>query len=47
MLDDILPPGEYLTNCKVPPDHNKDVVEFAVRMRMKGEDRPLLGVDTN
>jgi DNA recombination protein RmuC len=44
MLDDILPPGEYLTNCKVWPDSN-DVVEFAVRMPIKGEDRPLLPID--
>jgi DNA recombination protein RmuC len=44
MLDDILPPGEYLTNCKVRPDSN-DVVEFAVRMPMKGEERPLLPID--
>ncbi len=44
MLDDILPPGEYLTNCKVRQDSN-DVVEFAVRMPMKGEDRPLLAID--
>ena len=35
MLDDILPAGEYETNCKVRPDSN-DVVEFAVRMPMKG-----------
>jgi len=44
MLDDILPPGEYETNCKVRPDSN-DVVEFAVRMPMKGVDRPLLPID--
>jgi DNA recombination protein RmuC len=44
MLDDILPPGEYLTNCKVRLDSN-DVVEFAVRMPMKGEDRALLPID--
>ena len=44
MLDDILPPGEYETNCKVRPDSN-DVVEFAVRMPMKGADRPLLPID--
>jgi DNA recombination protein RmuC len=44
MLDDILPPGEYLTNCKVRPDSN-DVVEFAVRMPMKGENRALLPID--
>ena len=39
MLDDILPPGEYEANCKVRPDSN-EVVEFAVRMPMKGADRP-------
>ena len=44
MLDDILPPGEYETNCKVRADSN-DVVEFAVRMPMKGEDRALLPID--
>jgi DNA recombination protein RmuC len=44
MLDDILPPGEYEANCKVRPDSN-DVVEFAVRMPVKGADRPLLPID--
>jgi DNA recombination protein RmuC len=44
MLDDILPPGEYLTNCKVRADSN-DVVEFAVRMPAKGTERPLLPID--
>jgi DNA recombination protein RmuC len=44
MLDDILPPGEYETNCKVRADSN-DAVEFAVRMPMKGADRPLLPID--
>jgi DNA recombination protein RmuC len=44
MLDDILPPGEYETNCKVRPDSN-DLVEFAVRMPVKGVDRPLLPID--
>jgi DNA recombination protein RmuC len=44
MLDDILPPGEYLTNCKVRPD-SSDLVEFAVRMPAKGAERPLLPVD--
>ena len=44
MLDDILPPGEYETNCKVRADSN-DVVEFAVRMPAKGADRPLLPID--
>ncbi len=44
MLDDILPPGEYQANCKVREDSN-DVVEFAVRMPMKGENRALLPID--
>ncbi len=44
MLDDILPPGEYETNCKVWPDSN-EVVEFAVRMPVKGTERPLLPID--
>jgi DNA recombination protein RmuC len=44
MLDDILPPGEYLTNCKVRADSN-DAVEFAVRMPAKGTERPLLPID--
>jgi DNA recombination protein RmuC len=44
MLDDVLPPGEYEANCKVRPDSN-DVVEFAVRMPMRGADRPLLAID--
>jgi DNA recombination protein RmuC len=44
MLDDILPAGEYETNCKLHPDRN-DLVEFAVRMPAKGVDRPLLPID--
>ena len=44
MLDDILPPGEYETNCKVRADSN-DAVEFAVRMPVKGAERPLLPID--
>src|SRR5579863_1214330 len=44
MLDDILPPGEYVANCKVRPDSN-DVVEFAVKMPVRGEVRPLLPID--
>jgi DNA recombination protein RmuC len=44
MLDDILPAGEYEMNCKVHPDRN-DVVEFAVKMPMRGETRPLLAID--
>jgi DNA recombination protein RmuC len=44
MLDDILPAGEYESNCRVRPDSN-EVVEFAVRMPMKGAVRPLLPID--
>jgi DNA recombination protein RmuC len=44
MLDDILPAGEYETNCKVRTDSN-DAVEFAVRMPMKGAERALLAID--
>lgn len=44
MLDDILPVGEYETNCKVRPESN-DTVEFAVKMPVRGETRPLLPID--
>ena len=44
MLDDVLPPGAYETNCKVRPGSD-DAVEFAVRMPMKGEVRALLPID--
>jgi DNA recombination protein RmuC len=44
MLDDILPAGEYETNYKVRPESN-DVVEFAVKMPVRGETRPLLPID--
>src|SRR5271168_2066174 len=44
MLDDILPIGEYETNCKVRPESN-DTVEFAVKMPVRGENRPLLPID--
>jgi DNA recombination protein RmuC len=45
MLDDILPPGAYETNKKVRPDSD-DVVEFAVVMPMRGENRPVLPIDS-
>jgi DNA recombination protein RmuC len=45
MLDDILPPGAYETNKKVRPDSD-DVVEFAVIMPMRGENRPVLPIDS-
>ncbi len=44
LLDDILPAGEYETNCKVRPESN-DTVEFAVKMPVRGESRPLLPID--
>ena len=44
MLDDVLPPGTYLTNHKIHPDSD-DMVEFAVIMPMRGEQRPLLPID--
>src|SRR5215475_9097842 len=45
MLDDILPPGSYQTNTKVRADSD-DAVEFAVIMPMRGDDRPLLPIDS-
>jgi DNA recombination protein RmuC len=45
MLDDILPPGAYETNKKVRPDSD-EVVEFAVIMPMRGENRPVLPIDS-
>jgi DNA recombination protein RmuC len=44
MLDDILPVGEYETNCNVRPE-GSDTVEFAVKMPVRGENRPLLPID--
>jgi DNA recombination protein RmuC len=44
MLDDILPPGSYETNCKLRPDSD-EAVEFALVMPMRGTDRPFLSID--
>lgn len=44
MLDDILPPGAYLTNHRVRPDSD-EAVEFAVLMPMKADPRPVLPID--
>ncbi len=41
LLDDILPPGSYETNCRVRPDSD-DAVEFAVRMPTRGSSPALL-----
>ena len=44
MLDDVLPPGAYETNCKLRPDSD-EAVEFAVTMPMRGDVRPYLPID--
>ena len=44
MLDDVLPPGTYHTNHKIRPD-SEDMIEFAVIMPMRGDNRPLLPID--
>jgi DNA recombination protein RmuC len=44
MLDDVLPPGSYETNCKLRPDSD-EAVEFAVLMPMRGTERPFLPID--
>ncbi|MDE2516438.1 MAG: DNA recombination protein RmuC [Rhodospirillales bacterium] len=44
MLDDILPAGSYETNRKLR-EGSDDMVEFAVRMPMRGDDPPLLPID--
>jgi DNA recombination protein RmuC len=44
ILDDILPPGAYETNCRIRPDSD-EAVEFAVIMPVRGERRPLLPID--
>ncbi len=41
LLDDILPPGSYETNCRLSPDSD-EAVEFAVRMPGRGGTAPLL-----
>ncbi|MBV8576349.1 MAG: DNA recombination protein RmuC [Acetobacteraceae bacterium] len=44
MLDDVLPPGSYETNCKLRADSD-EAVEFAVLMPMRGTERPFLPID--
>ncbi|MGH7101784.1 MAG: DNA recombination protein RmuC [Acetobacteraceae bacterium] len=44
MLDDLLPPGAYETNCKLREDGD-EAVEFAVHMPARGADKPLLPID--
>ena len=44
LLDDILPAGTYEMNRKLGDDSN-EMVEFAVRMPMRGEQCPVLAID--
>lgn len=44
LLDDVLPAGGYETNCRLR-EGSAEVVEFAVRMPMRGEAAPLLAID--
>lgn len=44
LLDDVLPPGAYLTNHRIRPDSD-EAVEFAVLMPMKADPRPVLPID--
>ncbi len=45
ILDDVLPPGSYEHNVKLDP-RSAEVVEFAVRMPVRGAARPLLAIDS-
>lgn len=45
ILDDVLPAGAYQTNVKLDPD-GAELVEFAVRMPVRGASRPLLAIDS-
>ncbi len=44
LLDDLLPEGSIVTNARLR-EHSAEVVEFAVRMPVRGESRPLLPID--
>jgi DNA recombination protein RmuC len=44
LLDDILPAGGYEMNCKLSDD-SAEMVEFAVRMPVRGGTKPLLAID--
>ncbi len=45
ILDDVLPAGAYETNRRLNPS-SAEVVEFAVRMPMRGAAAPLLAIDS-
>jgi DNA recombination protein RmuC len=44
LLDDLLPEGSIVTNARLR-EHSAEVVEFAVRMPVRGDARPLLPID--
>jgi DNA recombination protein RmuC len=44
LLDDVLPEGGYVTNARLR-EGSLEVVEFAVRMPVRGDVRPLLAID--
>ena len=44
LLDDLLPQGGYVANARLRED-SAEVVEFAVRMPLRGQTRPLLAID--
>jgi DNA recombination protein RmuC len=44
LLDDVLPEGSIVTNARLREDGG-EMVEFAVRMPVRGESRPLLPID--
>lgn len=43
LLDDVLP-GQYETNCRLR-EGSAEMVEFAIRMPVRGQEKPLLAVD--
>ena len=44
LLDDLLPSGAYIANCKLRPDSD-EMVDFAIPMPMRGDIRPMLPID--
>jgi len=44
LLDDLLPEGSYIANARLR-EHSTEMVEFALRMPVRGEIRPLLAID--
>jgi DNA recombination protein RmuC len=44
LLDDVLPPGSYRMNVKLR-EGSDEMVEFAIAMPVRGEDRPWLAMD--